>query len=196
METPLLLKDFREMEIPLQTPKPQVNILTDYISEEETTFSVYCHDSTFKHVTAMDSNGQPLFHVMGTTLGTSWSWRRKVYDSSNDQRIFDFRHNSFDIKFGWVAENPTGRKLCSLKNKSQINTKQFAIDATVYTESGEDVLVLMRSTDHSALTVTISVGDTAIATIRKAEDNTAFQGKRDRSVWAVRVASGVDLSLV
>ncbi|RYP60841.1 hypothetical protein DL770_009919 [Monosporascus sp. CRB-9-2] len=174
------------MEIPLQTPKPQVNILTDYISEEEMSFIVYCHDSTFKHVTAADSNGQPLFHVMGTTFGTSWSWRRKVYDSSNDQHIFDFRHHSLDIKNGWVAESPTGRKLCSLENKSQIATKHFAIDATVYAESGEDVLVLMRPTDPSALTVTISVGGTAIATIRKAEDNTTFRGKRDRSVWAVQ----------
>ncbi|RYP78056.1 hypothetical protein DL771_000749 [Monosporascus sp. 5C6A] len=185
------------MEIPLQTPNPPVNMLTSYISEQEMTFIVHCHDRTFKHVTAADSNGQPLFHVKGTTPGTSWSWRRKVYDSSNDHLLFDFRHHSLDIKNGWVIESPTGRKLCSLVHKAQITSKHSAIDATVHTESGEQVLVLMRPNDHGALTVTISVGGTAIATIRKAEDNDlVILGKRNRSVWEVRVASGVDLSLV
>ncbi|RYP06452.1 hypothetical protein DL765_009488 [Monosporascus sp. GIB2] len=125
---------------------------------------------------------QPLFHVVGKTLGTSWTARRKVYDSSNDQHIFDFRHHNFDIKNGWVAETPTGRKLCSLEDKSQIATKHFALDTTVYTESGEEVLVLMRPNNAWALTVTISVGGTAIATISKVEDNpTCGRGKQDRS---------------
>ncbi|RYP50187.1 hypothetical protein DL768_004243 [Monosporascus sp. mg162] len=185
------------MEIPLQSPNPQVNMLTSYISKQEMTFIVYCHDSTFKHVTAADSKGQPLFHVEGTTFGTSWSWLRKVYDSSNDHLLFDFRHHSLDIKNGWVIESPTGRKLCSLVHKAQITTKHSAIDATVDTESGEQVMVFMRPNDHGSLTVTISVGGMAIATIRKTEDNDlAFRGKRNRSVWEVRVASGVDLSLV
>ncbi|RYP65183.1 hypothetical protein DL771_008418 [Monosporascus sp. 5C6A] len=139
---------------------------------------------------------QPLFHVVGKTLGTSWTARRKVYDSSNGQHIFDFRHHNFDIKNGWVAETPTGRKLCSLEDKSQ-TTKHFALDTTVYTESGEEVLVLMRSNDPWPLTVTISVGGTDIATIGKAEDNPTYgREKQDRSVWTARVASGVDLSLV
>ncbi|RYP42978.1 hypothetical protein DL770_011899 [Monosporascus sp. CRB-9-2] len=185
------------MEIPLQTPNPQVNMLASYISEQEMTFIVYCHDSTFKHVTAEDSKGQPLFRVEGTTFGTSWSWRRKVYDSSNDHLLFDFRHHSLDIKNGWVVESPTGRKLCSLVHEAQITTKHSAIDATVHTESGEQVLILMRPNDQGALTVTIGVDGAVIATIRKAEDNDMpFRGRRNRSVWEVRVASGVDLSLV
>ncbi|RYP08987.1 hypothetical protein DL764_001555 [Monosporascus ibericus] len=172
-------------------------MLTSYISEQEITFVVYCHDSTFKHVTVTDSKGQPMFHVNGTTTGTSWSWRRKVYDSSSDHVLFDFRHHNIDIKNGWVVESPTGRKLCSLVHKAQITTKHSAIDATVHTESGEQVLVLMRPNDLGALIVTISVGGTAIATIRKVEANDrVIRGKRNRSVWEVRVASGVDLSLV
>ncbi|KAI0122040.1 tubby C-terminal-like domain-containing protein [Daldinia grandis] len=184
------------METPLQTPNPPVNIFNSYVSPEQATLNVYCHDRIFKSVTVTDSTGQPVFRVEGTKFGTSWSWRRKVLDSSNTH-IFDFRHKSVDIKNGWVIENPNGDKLCSLVHKSQITHSHSAIDATVRTQAGEEVLVIMRPNDHAALTTTISVDGAAIATIRKVEDNDlASLGTRDRSVWEVRVASGVDLSLI
>ncbi|KAF3059435.1 hypothetical protein GL218_04641 [Daldinia childiae] len=184
------------METLLQTPNPPVNILNSYVSQQQTTLNVYCHDRIFKKVTVTDSTGQPVFQVEGTSFGTSWSWRRKVLDSSNTH-IFDFRHKSIDIKNGWIIENPNGDKLCSLVHKSQITNSHSAIDATVRTQAGEDVLVIMRPNDHAALTTTISVDSTSIATIRKVEDNDiAPLGTRDRSVWEVRVASGVDLSLI
>ncbi|KAI2780194.1 tubby C-terminal-like domain-containing protein [Daldinia loculata] len=184
------------MEIPLETPNPPVNISNSYVSPQQTTLNVYCHDRIFKKVTVTDSTGQPVFRVQGTSFGTSWSWRRKVLDGSNTH-IFDFRHKSVDIKNGWIIENPNGDKLCSLVHKSQITHSHSAIDATVRTQAGEEVLVIMRPNDHAALTTTISVDGTAIATIRKVEDNDiASLGTRDRSVWEVRVASGVDLSLI
>ncbi|KAI0850326.1 tubby C-terminal-like domain-containing protein [Daldinia vernicosa] len=184
------------METPLQTPSPPVNILNGYVSPQQVTLNVYCHDRIFKKVTVTDSTSQPVFRVEGTSFGTSWSWRRKVFDSSNTH-LFDFRHKSVDIKNGWIIENPNGDKLCSLVHKSQITRSHSAIDATVRTQVGEEVLVIMRPNDHAALATTISVDGAAIATIRKVEDNdVASLGTRDRSVWEVRVASGVDLSLI
>ena len=47
-----------------------------------------------------------------------------------------------------------------------------------------------------ATSVTVTIGDTAIATMAKIEKNLAPLHGRDRTVWKVRVASGVDLSLV
>ncbi|KAI1474294.1 hypothetical protein K445DRAFT_315547 [Daldinia sp. EC12] len=184
------------MEAPLQTPSPPVNIFNDYVSSQETTLNVYCHDRIFERVTVTDSAGQALFRVEGTKFGTSWSWRRKIFDSSNTH-LFDFRHKSIDIKNSWVIENPNGDKICSLVHKSQVTRDHSAVDATVRTQAGEEVLVTMRPNDHSALTSTISVGGTVIATIRKVEDNDVSNlGNRDRTVWEVKTASGVDLSLM
>ncbi|KAI8963433.1 tubby C-terminal-like domain-containing protein [Daldinia sp. FL1419] len=185
-----------KMETQLQTPSPPVNVFKDYVSTQHTTLNIYCHDRIFKRVTVTDSTGQTLFRVEGTSFGTSWSWRRKVLDGS-DNHIFDFRHKSIDIKNGWIIENPDGDKLCSLVHKSQLTHSHSAVDATVRTQFGEEVLVIMRPNDHAALNATISVDDKAIATIRKVEDNDlARLGTRDRTVWEVQVASGVDLSLI
>ena len=186
------------METPLQTPNPPVTMLGNHTSQEPTTFTVHCHDSSFKKVSVLDSAGKPLFRVEGATFGTSWSWRRKVWDSTSDQHIFDFRHKSLDAKNGWVVESPDGRLLCSLVHKSQLTSQHSTVDATVRTTAGEDVLVMMRHHDHGALTAYIKVGDTIVATIRKTGDNTTApsRGDRDRSTWECQVAAGVDLSMV
>ncbi|OTB13780.1 hypothetical protein K445DRAFT_319672 [Daldinia sp. EC12] len=185
------------METPLQTPNPPVNMLDGYVSQEQVMLTMYCHDSSFKSVTVLDGEGNPIFRVEGTTFGTSWSWRRRVWDSKKDCRIYDFRHNSLDIKNGWVVETPEGRKLCSLQHQSQVTRNHSSVDATVRTEAGEDVLVLMRPNGMAAITTTITVGDATIATIHKVEDNLpGSRGGRERSVWAVRIAPGVDMSLI
>ncbi|KAI4868912.1 hypothetical protein F4820DRAFT_444557 [Hypoxylon rubiginosum] len=164
------------METSLQTPNPPVNMLSGYVSQHQTTFTVCCHDSTFKNVTASDSAGNPLFRVEGSAFGTSWSWRRKN---------------------GWVVESPDGGQLCSLQHKAQVTRDHSAVDVTVRTEAGEDVLAVMRPNGHAAITVTVSVGDTIIATVHKVEDNSpGMRGDRERSVWEARVAAGVDLSFI
>ncbi|KAI1439397.1 hypothetical protein F5Y02DRAFT_91690 [Annulohypoxylon stygium] len=193
------------MDFTLQTPVPPVNMLSGHVSESEMTFTVHCHDDYFRNVTASDSVGKPLFRVEGAKFGTSWSWRRRVWESSSDRHLFDFRHNSFDIKNGWVVESPDSRKLCSLVHKSQVTRHHSCINATVCTEAGEQVLVAMRHKDHEALVTTITVGDTTIATIHKINDISSIKynpaiglAKRSESerVWEVRVASGVDLSFI
>jgi hypothetical protein len=172
-------------------------MLGDHVSQQETAFMLYCHDSTFKKVTVLDAAEKPIFRAEGTKWGTSWSWRRKVFDTTNDRHLFDFRHESFDFKNRWVVEDAGGRKLCSLVHKNQVTSQHSAVDATVRTAVGEDVLVTMRPQDDAALTTTVRVGDTAVATIRKVVDNTkAVNGDRDKSVWEVRVAAAVDLTLV
>ncbi|KAI1743975.1 hypothetical protein F4680DRAFT_326040 [Xylaria scruposa] len=185
------------MDIKLQSPSPPVNMLSDHLSQQETTLTLHCHDSTFKKATAVDAEGNPVFRVEGTTWGTSWSWRRKVFDATNNRHLFDFRHESFDFKNRWVVEDTTGRKLCSLIHKNQLTTNHSAIDATVRTVAGEDILVFMRPQDGAALTTTVSVDGTIIATIRKAIDNTkTFRGDQDNSVWELRVAAATDLTMI
>ncbi|OTA99140.1 hypothetical protein M426DRAFT_325388 [Hypoxylon sp. CI-4A] len=187
------------MDIPLQAPNPPVNLLGDHVSQTEIKLIVRCHDPGFKDTTILDSAGQTIFKATGTAFGTSWSLRRKLWDSVNDRHVFDFRHNSFDLKNGWVVESPDGQKICSLEHKTQITSEHSNIDATVRTKAGEQVLVAMRQNDYSALITTVRIGDATIASIHKVEDNVQRFKERahqDRSVWEVRVAPGVDLSLV
>jgi hypothetical protein len=184
------------MDVTLKSPEPPVNLLSDHVSSRETTLMVHCHDSNFKKVTVMGEDGQALFHTEGTTFGTSWSWRRKVVDSSG-RHLYDFRHNSLDIKMGWVVETPDGRRICSLVHKNFMKKGHAAISATVRTTAGDDVLVEMTPHDLAALTTTIDVDGCSIAAITKVEDNNAvYRGGKDRTVWKVKVAAGVDLSLV
>ncbi|KAI0805518.1 hypothetical protein GGR55DRAFT_280457 [Xylaria sp. FL0064] len=187
------------MDIILQSPSPPVNMLGSHVSQEETTLTLHCHDSTFKKATVVDAAGNPVFRIGGTTWGTSWSWRRKVFNAIDNRHIFDFRHESLDFKNRWVVEDTTGRKLCSLVHKSQVTTNHSAIDATVRTVVGEDILVTMRPRDGAALTTTVSVGDgTIIAMISKVVDNTRklFRGDQDNSVWVLRVAAATDLAMI
>ncbi|KAH9904423.1 hypothetical protein F4778DRAFT_732413 [Xylariomycetidae sp. FL2044] len=196
--TSALLPPFK-MDITLQTPDPPVHMLSGYTSDREASFMVHCHDTFFRRVT-MTSEGAAgkTFRVDGSVLGSSWSWRRKVLDGETGAHVFSVRHRSFDLlKNGWVVESPDGKRLCSLAHKTQITSEHSAIDGTVRTVEGEEVLVTMRHEDSGARLTRVSVGDVTFASIRKYEDNYMVpRGGRARSVWEVRVAAGVDLSLV
>ncbi|KAK5633151.1 hypothetical protein RRF57_008865 [Xylaria bambusicola] len=148
--------------------------------------------------TVVNAEGNPIFRVEGTAFGKSWSWRRKVFDAVNNQHLFDFRHQSLDLKNRWVLEDSTGRKLGSIVHKTQLTTSHSAIDATVRTTAGEDVLAVMQPRDATALTVTVSINDTIIATITKVADNRRIlsHGDLDSSVWSIKVAAATDLTLV
>ncbi|RWA12045.1 hypothetical protein EKO27_g3073 [Xylaria grammica] len=185
------------MDVKLQSPVPPVNMLGDHVSQQETTLRLHCHDSSFKNATVVDAEGKPVFRVEGATFGTSWSWRRKVFDATTNQHLFDFRHESLDIKNRWVVEDTTGRKLCSIVHKNQLTTNHSAVDATVRTRVGEDVLVTMRPQDEAALMTTISVDGTAIATIHMDSGKaTTFGRDQDNSVWELRVAAATDLTMI
>lgn len=186
------------MDHQVQTPNPPVTMLSGYVTQQDTELTVYCHDAIFKRATAVDGAGKDLFRVEGTSWGKSWSWRRRVWDQAGDRPLFDLRHESISIKNGWVVETPDDRqRLCSLVHRSFLTREHSAINATVRTETGEQVLVVMRQRDLAATSTTVSVGDDTVATIEKSEDNdTMFLKDRDRSIWKAQVGPGVDLSLV
>ncbi|CAN8097845.1 unnamed protein product [Discula destructiva] len=183
---------------PLQTAKPPVMMLNGYQTIHETTLTLYCHDNTMTKVTAIGDKDKKLFHVDGAKFGASWSWRRKVFDSTTQKHIFDFRHESISLKNPWVIENHEGQKICSIVHNAQITQEHSSVNATVRTQAGEDVAVAMRQKDHAATTAHIQVGDATIAIIYKIEDNDLhpLPKDRDRSVWKARISPEADLSLI
>ncbi|KAI1456555.1 hypothetical protein F4805DRAFT_458557 [Annulohypoxylon moriforme] len=187
------------MDAPLRAPTTPATMVNGYQTEKETELKVDCHDHAFKHITISDAaTTQTIFHVKGRTWGTSWSWRRTLFDE-NENPIFDFRHENLDIKNKWVVEVPGQNKLGSLVHKKQISSQHSAINATVRTVTGAEVLVEMRPVDSNAVNTVISIDESTIATIERIATNEQplfAKSYMDRSNWKVRVAADVDLSLV
>ncbi|KAK7705255.1 hypothetical protein SLS64_008091 [Diaporthe eres] len=162
---------------PLTTPQPPVIMLEGYTNTRETSFTVECHDRVFNLVTtALDTPpNEPVFRAE-SKLGTSWSWRRKVFDQSagpaQQQHIFDFRHHSIDAKNRWLVEAADDkRQLAELVHRKQVTSVGHSdIDATVRTTAGEDVVVSMRRSGSESVAfedMSLSVGETTFAHIQK-----------------------------
>lgn len=198
------------MDIPLESPIPSLTMLPNQTSDQETKFTIICHDEIFERVTTADEHGKPLFRVSGGPWGSSWSWRRKVWDvraaalennnNNNNKCLFDLRHYKISLKNGWIVETPEGQEICSLVHKAFFTKEHSAINATMRTEAGEQVLVCMRPVAGAgcASKVTVNIGETTIAVISKVSSDTeaSFGVGRHGSVWEARVAAGVDQSFV
>lgn len=195
-------------------------MLEGHTSTRETSFTVECHDRAFNLVTtALDTPpNEPLFRAE-SKLGTSWSWRRKVYASPGGggggaaaahEHLFDFRHHSADPKNRWLVEAAGDkRQLADLVHRKQVTSVGHSdIDATVRTTAGEDVVVSMRRSGSAGVEfedMSLSVGDTTFAHIQKIAYTPPVgligkivreSTKSPSSVWKATVAEGVDMSLV
>ncbi|ROW00340.1 hypothetical protein VMCG_07333 [Cytospora schulzeri] len=179
---------------PLQSANPPVVMLNGYQVQHEMTLTLHCRDKGMKKATASGEKEKKLFHVEGT----SWSWRRKVFDSTTQKHLFNFRHKSISLKNPWVIEGHSGQKLCSITHNSQNTHEHSTVNATVRIQTGEDIVVAMRQMDHTATAAQVQVGDATVAIIYKIEDNNLshLSKDRDRSVWKARIAPETDLSLV
>ncbi|KAL1846339.1 hypothetical protein Daus18300_014280 [Diaporthe australafricana] len=200
---------------PLSTPSPPVIMLPGHTTERETSITVECHHHAFNLVTAtLDGDpSEPLFRVEAK-LGTSWSWRRRVYAESPEEQqqrrhLFDFRHASVDPKNRWLVEAADDkRQLAELVHQKQITSLGHSdIDATVRTAAGEDVVVSMQRAagDEGGEDVTVSVDGAPFARIDKVAYTpptgvvgyvVGEKAKGPSSVWKVTAAAGVDLALV
>jgi hypothetical protein len=133
-------------------------MLSGHTTQQETSFTVYCYEKTFKQVTASLNAGnaidEPLLDVQGAVWGTSWSLRCKVHGRSSQgnagsesthSHLFDFRHHSLDLKNGWMVEaTGDGRVLATLVHSNFAMKHRSNINAPVRTTAGEDVIVTMR----------------------------------------------------
>ncbi|KAI0974216.1 hypothetical protein F4678DRAFT_402983 [Xylaria arbuscula] len=182
------------MDVQLQSPQQSFCMLDGHTTQEETTMILHYHDVIFKNASILNDKGKPIFRIEGSP---SWSWKRKIFNSAGDRLLFDFRHESSDVKDRWKVEDPNGREMCSLAYEKQTTS---AVEATVHTLAGEDVLVLMRPQSCGSVWTSISVGGATIATICRFVDNARIWGNtnrnKDQTAWVIHVAAGVDLSMI
>lgn len=136
-------------QIPLEPAKPSLTMMRNgnYVTEKETVLTVLCHDRLQSRVSISMEN-KSLFHVEGARWGTSWSWRRKVFDDMTGAHMFDFRHESVSLKNGWIVHNAENEKLCSLVHKQFFTKTHSGIVATIHTQAGQDVNVDLHPRDR------------------------------------------------
>lgn len=134
--------------IPLQPAKPSFIMMhnSNYVTEKETVLTVLCHDRLQSRVNIYMED-RSLFHVEGARWGTSWSWRRKVFDDMTGAHMFDFRHESVSLKNGWIVHNAENGRLCSLVHRKFFTKTHSGIVATMYPSAGQDVKVNMQPRD-------------------------------------------------
>lgn len=143
-------------QIPLQPASPPLTMLRGgtYVAEKETLLTVLCHDRLQSKINIYMED-KSVFHVEGARWGTSWSWRRKVFDDTTGAHLFDFRHESVSLRNGWIIQNDEKEKLCSLVHKRFFTKTHSGIVGTLRTQAGEDVTVHMQPNDGCKLRIHI-----------------------------------------
>jgi hypothetical protein len=96
---------------------------------------------------------------------------------------------------GWHVEDANGNEIAELRHKKFFTSQHTAVDGKILSSGA---LVEMRPRDAMGITNYVNIGNVTIAEISVHLNNVKKRFVRDRdiSVFRVRVAKGVDLSLV
>lgn len=182
------------MDAELSAPSSPVCLTKGHRTEQEMVLWVRCHDRHLQHTTIATNDGEKLFYVEGRGAYHSLSLRRPLKDALG-RPVFDLRRYPADPKMRWCVEDPNGNKIAELGHKKFFTSAHTAINAKI---SSSGALVEMRPRDVMAATTYINIGSATIAEISVHMNNTPkyFVRAKDMSVFRVRVAKAVDLSLV
>lgn len=183
------------MDAELRAPTSPVCLKKGNMTEREMVIWVRCHDRHLQHTTIAANDGEKLFYVDGKGAYRSLTFRRPLKDASG-QPVFDLGRYATDLKMRWFVDDPHGHQIAELGHKKFFTSKHTAIDARIF---GSGTLVEMRPRDAMASTVYVHIHDATIAEITLHTNNTPQRfglGRvQDVSVFRVRVAGGVDLTL-
>ncbi|KAI5269543.1 hypothetical protein E4T47_06989 [Aureobasidium subglaciale] len=169
-----------------------------HIAKHNRTLGLRCHDRHFRDAVVCDEQGDKLFDFTAKDIGTSWTLRRSLKDTTTGQRLLDLRHTKTSYKV-WVIEDPDGNEFCKIKDTTSIFSSKFtSVDAQILGNGGR-MTIEMRSFDASGSRTTFQVDGTNIAEMTLTDNNDAtFLHKRglDRTTWKLEVAQGVDIALI
>ncbi|OQE75626.1 hypothetical protein PENNAL_c0072G03105 [Penicillium nalgiovense] len=177
------------MDAELQAPPSPVCLTEGHMTEQESVVWVRVHDRHLQDITIAGDNGEKLFSVEGPGGYSSMTLRRPLKDATG-RPVFDLRR-----KIGWLVEDASGNKIAELCHNKFFTSQHTAINAKILSSGA---VFEMRPRDAMGLTNYVNVGNVTIAEISVHSNNIKKRFVRDRdvSVLRVRVAKGVDLSLV
>lgn len=182
------------MDAELRAPTSPVCLTEGNMTEQEIVIWVRCHDRHLQHTTIAANDGEKLFHVEGGGAYRSWTFRRPLKDALG-RPVLDLRRYGMDPKMRWFVDDSNGNKIAELSHKKFFTSAHTAIDAKIFSSGA---VVEMRPRDAMASTTYVNIGSATIAEISVHMNNTPkrFVRPQDMSVFRVRVAAAVDLSLV
>jgi len=182
------------MDAELTAPPSPVTLIEGHSSTDETVLWVRMHDRHLQTGTIADNNGEKIFYIQGPGDYRSLTFRRGLRDPLGNH-VFDLRRYAADLKMRWFVEDSEGNKIAELAHKKFWTSQHTAIDATILSTG---TAVEMRPRDAVGSTNYISIGNSTIAEMTLHTNNTPklIVHDRDMSVLRVRVAKGVDMSLV
>ncbi|KAF7517003.1 hypothetical protein PCG10_001663 [Penicillium crustosum] len=177
------------MDADLQPPPSPVYLTEGYTTENESVIWVRVHDRHLQDITIARDDGEKLFSVEGPGGYSSMTLRRPLKDASG-RPVFDLRR-----KMGWTVEDASGSKIAELCHKKFFTSQHTAIDGKILSSGA---LVEMRPRDAMGITNYVNIDNVTIAEISAHSNNIKKRFVRDRdiTVFRVRVAQGVDLTLV
>ncbi|KAJ5285550.1 hypothetical protein N7524_000856 [Penicillium chrysogenum] len=160
------------MDAELQAPPSPVCLIEGHTTEQESVVWVRVHDRHLQDITIAGDNGE------------------KLFSDASGRPVFDLRR-----KIGWLVEDASGNKIAELCHNKFFTSQHTAINGRIL---GSGAVFEMRPRDAMGLTNYVNVGNATIAEISVHSNNIKKRFVRDRdvSVLRVRVAKGVDLSLV
>lgn len=182
------------MDAELRAPSPPVCLTEGHTTEQECVLWVRCHDRHLQHTTIADNDGEKLFYVEGPGGYKSMTLRRPLKDSEG-RPVLDLRRYWNDPMMRWFVQDSSGQKIAELSHEKFFTSKHTAINANIFSSGAQ---VEMRPRDAMATTNYVNIGSVTIAEISMHTNNAPkrFVRDRDMSVFRVRVAKGVDLTLV
>lgn len=182
------------MDAELNAPPSSVSLVEGHLSDNETVIWVRMHDRHLQTGTIADNDGEKIFYIEGPGNYRSLTFRRGLKDPLGNH-VFDLRRYATDLKMRWFVQDSEGNKIAELSHKKFWTTQHTAIDAKLLSSG---TVVEMRPRDAVGSTNYVSIGNSIIAELTLHVNNTPklIVHDRDLSVLRVRVAKGVDMSLV
>ncbi|KEQ90684.1 hypothetical protein AUEXF2481DRAFT_534372 [Aureobasidium subglaciale EXF-2481] len=125
-------------------PTRPIVLNSGHIAIHNRTLGLRCHDRRFRDAVVCDEQTDKLFEFTAKDIGTSWTLRRSLVNSTTGQRLLDLRHTKTSYKV-CVIEDPDGNEFCKIKDTTSTFSSKFtSVDAQVVGNGGEPTIE-MRS---------------------------------------------------
>lgn len=149
-----------------------------------------CHHRLFKNVDVRDESNDLLFTVTAETGLLKWD---RIVKDANGTLLFVLNHKGFR---SWHIVLPDRREVAVIKRTRAI-AAAFEVEVRNLEDKGKTTIINVIPKDKQGLTTLFMADNAVFAELQLVEANPILlANSADRTVWNIKVASGIDLSLV
>lgn len=174
----------------LQSPDYPISMLDGFTRSKETKLIMQCHHRLFKDVDVRDESNELLFTVTSETGPLKFD---RIVKDATGTRLFVLNHKSLR---SWHMVLPDRREVCVIK-RTRWFTAAFEVQVHNLDDKGKTTIISVVPKDKQGLTTLFMANNALIAESQLVEANpNLLPSSTDRTVWNIKVAGGIDLSLV